>query len=88
MKKPLEIEDNQLVRTVYANWKDKRLDVLKQYENGKAYQRDNLYSNGYGLLLCFPNETMSYYRYGNKRTFNLEAYNEVIAIPNLWCQKN
>lgn len=64
-----ETERQFLVRTVTAYWKDKQLDVYKEYESGTWYQKDRFFARNIvhttmGYLVYFPNEkiiTTGYY---------------------------
>lgn len=57
------IENKTLVRKVTAHYKDKKLDVYKDYENG-IYKCRNLYQGVYGYVVSFPDETTSLYKNG------------------------
>ena len=52
----LEIEDNQLVRVVTAYYKEKSLDIYKEYEDGEFKGRNLTFSNLAGYLVNFPGE--------------------------------
>lgn len=61
-----EIEDNDVVRITTAHWKNKQLDVYKEYLNqDKCVSRNIYYSQLGGYLVTFPGEknNRSYYNY-------------------------
>ena len=56
-----EIEENDLVRITRAHWKNKELDVYKEYLNANKCMARNLYfSQMGGYLVTFPGEKNNY----------------------------
>ena len=71
-------ENNELVLTQYALWKDKRLDIYKyNFTKNKRYIRwGNInYCGAGGWLVYYPNEKLSYY-YGSGYKAVLYDYQE------------
>lgn len=89
-KVEIEIKRDRIIATYNAEWKNKRLDVLKHTLelNGKETieARDNLrYVSMGGWLVAFPNEkeTMYYYSYGNSKVV-LSDYREWNKMPSIY----
>lgn len=81
----IEVEDNKIVRIVNAAWKDKTLDVYKQYLDGECYVKHVNFSYCGGYTVEFPGEkrtgTARYY-YGDY--VEEDNFGKCQAL-NLWC---
>lgn len=76
------IEDNDVVLSTTATYKNNSLDIYKEYIFGKkAYLRNTNFSYLAGYLIDFPGETVNYY--GHKYKMPLENWYEVQTIPAL-----
>ncbi len=79
-------ELNQFYRLVTAKWKDRTLDVIKIYEDGKFYVRNLIYSYLAGYLVEFPGEKARYRYASGSYIVEEEEFEEVHWNCNVYAE--